>query len=50
MLHRTFWTERRIVGIMLILGCLLFLKAAGLTPRDKQGTYMYAASCTHTGC
>ena len=41
MLHRTFWTERRIVGIMLILGCLLFLTAAGLTPRDKQGTYMY---------
>ena len=40
MLHRTFWTERRFTGITLILGCLLFLGAAGLMPRDTQGNFM----------
>lgn len=44
MLHRTFWTERRNAGIMLILGCLLFLTAAGLTPTDEKGNSIYSLS------
>ncbi|GHO81336.1 hypothetical protein KSD_91070 [Ktedonobacter sp. SOSP1-85] len=41
MFGRTFWTERRFTGITLILGCILFLTAAGLSPTDEKGTYMY---------
>ncbi len=37
----TFWTDRRFAGMALILGCLAFLTAAGLTPRNAQGTYVY---------
>jgi hypothetical protein len=35
-----FWTRRRFTGITLIVGCLLFLGALGLIPRDVQGNYM----------
>jgi hypothetical protein len=40
MFHRTFWTERRFTGIILILGCLLYLAAVGFMPRDAQGTLL----------
>jgi hypothetical protein len=40
-LSRPMWTERRMVGITLIIGCLLFLTAAGLTPKDQKGNYIY---------
>ncbi len=40
MLHRTFWTERRLTGMTLILGCFLFLGAAGLIPRDTKGNFI----------
>ena len=40
MLHRTFWTERRLTGMTLLLGCFLFLGAAGLIPRDTQGNFI----------
>ncbi|WP_220201863.1 hypothetical protein [Reticulibacter mediterranei] len=36
-----FWTERRYTGIMLMLGCVLFLVAAALSPTDEKGTSMY---------
>jgi hypothetical protein len=39
MFHRTFWTPRRFAGFTLLLGCFLFLGAAGLTPRDAQGNF-----------
>jgi hypothetical protein len=38
MLKSTFWTERRFAGIILILGCFLFLGALGLLLRDSTGT------------
>ncbi len=44
MIQRPFWTERRFTGLMLIIGCVLFLTAAGLTPRDEQGNYIYSLS------
>jgi hypothetical protein len=44
MFHRTFWTLSRFAGILLILGCFLFLTAASLTPRNEQGTYIYDLS------
>ena len=44
MFQRTFWTERRFTGLTLIIGCLLFLTAAGFTPRDEQGNYIYGLS------
>jgi hypothetical protein len=44
MIQRTIWTERRFTGLMLIIGCILFLTAAGLTPRDEQGNYIYGLS------
>jgi hypothetical protein len=39
MLHRSFWTERRFTGLLLILGCLLYSAAVGLIPRDAQGNF-----------
>jgi hypothetical protein len=36
----TWLTQRRFAGITLLLGCFLFLLAAGLIPRDAQGTYI----------
>jgi hypothetical protein len=36
----TFWTRRRFTGTTLILGCFLFLGAAGLIPRDAQGNFI----------
>jgi hypothetical protein len=36
----TFLTARRFAGIILILGCLLFLTAAGVMPRDTQGNFL----------
>jgi hypothetical protein len=39
MLHRSFWTERRFTGLLLILGCLLYYAAVGLIPRDAQGNF-----------
>jgi hypothetical protein len=40
MLKSTFWTQRRFTGITLIVGCLLFLGALGLMPRDTMGNFM----------
>ena len=39
MSHRTFWTPRRFAGFTLLLGCFLYLTAAGLLPRDAQGNF-----------
>jgi hypothetical protein len=39
MVKSTFWTQRRFAGFSLIVGCFLFLLAAGLIPRDAQGNY-----------
>jgi hypothetical protein len=33
----TFWTERRFTGLILIMGCLLYIAAVGFMPRDAQG-------------
>ena len=38
----TFWTEPHFTGIALMLGSLLFLGGAGMTPRDEQGTFIYS--------
>jgi hypothetical protein len=35
-----FWTRRLFTGITLILGCFLFLGAAGLIPKDAQGNFI----------
>lgn len=35
----TFWTQRRFAGFTLMIGCCLFLTAAGMIPRDAQGNY-----------
>ena len=40
MLKSTFWTRRRFTGITLIVGCFLFLGAAGLIPRDPSGNFI----------
>jgi hypothetical protein len=42
MLHRTFWTDRRFTGLLLILGCLLYWIAVVLVPRDAQGNFSVA--------
>jgi MFS family permease len=42
MIRRTFWTEVRFTGSVLILGCILFMVAASLTPTDEKGTFMYS--------
>jgi hypothetical protein len=39
--RRPFWTERRSTGSTLIVGCILFLTAAGFSPTDEKGTSMY---------
>ncbi len=39
MQKRTFWTLQRFTGLTLIVGCCLFLLAAGLIPRDAQGNF-----------
>jgi hypothetical protein len=38
--RNTFWSHRRLTGISLILGCFLFLGAAGLIPTDSQGNFI----------
>ena len=40
MLKSTFWTRRRFTGMILILGCCLFLGSLGLLPRDLTGNFM----------
>jgi hypothetical protein len=40
MAKSTFWTQRRFAGFSLIVGCLLFLLAAGLIPRDTNGHFI----------
>ncbi|HEY6410134.1 MAG TPA: hypothetical protein VIY29_21980, partial [Ktedonobacteraceae bacterium] len=40
MRSRPFWTQRRFTGIVLILGCCLFLGAAGLMPKDARGNFL----------
>jgi hypothetical protein len=50
MLHRTFWTQRRFTGIVLIVGGVLFLGSAWIpltigppTPlTDSKGTFIYS--------
>jgi hypothetical protein len=36
----TFWSHRRLTGITMILGCFLFLGAAGLIPTDSRGNFI----------
>jgi hypothetical protein len=38
--RNAFWSHRRLTGISLILGCFLFLGAAGLIPTDSQGHFI----------
>jgi hypothetical protein len=40
MVKSTFWTQRRFAGFSLIVGCFLFLLAAGLIPRDPNGHFI----------
>jgi hypothetical protein len=40
MVKSTFWTQRCFAGFSLIVGCLLFLLAAGLIPRDTNGHFI----------
>jgi hypothetical protein len=40
MVKSAFWTRRRFTGIILILGCCLFLGSLGLMPRDSTGNFM----------
>jgi hypothetical protein len=40
MLKSAFWTSRRFTGIIMILGCCLFLGSLGLMPRDLTGNFM----------
>lgn len=40
MTKNSFWTRRRFTGITLIVGCFLFLGAAGLIPRDPSGNFI----------
>lgn len=42
MFHRTFWTERRFTGMTLLLGAVLFLVAAFMSPTDSKGTPIYS--------
>ncbi|MGO8948747.1 MAG: hypothetical protein ACLQUY_14065 [Ktedonobacterales bacterium] len=39
-MRTTFWTQRRFTGITLIVGCFIFLGAAGVMPTDKQGNFI----------
>ena len=40
MVKSTFWIRRRFTGIILILGCCVFLGSLGLMPRDSTGNFM----------
>lgn len=40
MIKGAFWTERRFTGLILILGCLLYIAAVGFMPRDAQGNLL----------
>lgn len=40
MISRLFWTHHRFTGLTLILGCCLFLGAAGLMPKDIRGNFL----------
>jgi len=40
MLHHAFWTERRFTGLLLMLGCLLYVAAGACMPRDVHGTIL----------
>jgi hypothetical protein len=37
----TMWTERRFIGLALMLGCVLFLTGASLPVTDSKGTFIY---------
>jgi hypothetical protein len=38
MMKSTFWTERRFTGLILILGCLLYIAAVGGSQREEGST------------
>jgi hypothetical protein len=38
--HPSFWSRRRLTGTGLLLGCFLFLGAAGLIPTDGHGNFI----------
>jgi len=40
-MKNTFWTQRRFIGIALILGCVLFLSGTPLPVTDSKGTFIY---------
>jgi hypothetical protein len=40
MTKNIFWTRRRFTGIILIVGCCVFLGSLGLMPRDSTGNFM----------
>jgi hypothetical protein len=40
MVRNTFWTRRRLTGIILIVSCLLYTGAGALLPKDTQGNYV----------
>ena len=40
MMKNTFWTRRRLTGIILIISCLLYVGAGALLPKDTQGNYV----------
>jgi hypothetical protein len=44
MVRSTFWTQRRLTGITLIVGCLLFLAGAFMPLFDKKGNIIYYLS------
>ncbi len=44
MVRNTFWTQRRLTGITLIVGCLLFLAGAFMPLFDKKGNIIYYLS------
>jgi hypothetical protein len=48
MLHRTFWTERRFTGLLLLLGFLLYVAAVASMPRDAHGTLLVLVSDDRT--
>ena len=40
MVRNTFWTRRRLTGIILMVSCLLYVGAGALLPKDTQGNYV----------
>ncbi len=40
MVKSTFWTRHHFTGIILILGCCLFLGSLGFMPRDATGNFL----------